>query len=168
MRVSDGSRQALYHTLSIECPSSIFFLEGVFYYCSFLFVVSVSFRYVFFCSCWSFVDVPLIFFCPADQVPDWQPRILLGMVEARSVNVKKTTTTSHLFWTSDYTFGLMCGRTSRDHTGGRPHRSFFLRLPSAVLALFLIARMIQPSLSLIDREVEFCVLTKQSFSTCWA
>ena len=41
-----------------------------------------------------FVDVPLIVFCPAD-VPDWQPRIiLLGMVEARSVNnVKKTTTT---------------------------------------------------------------------------
>ena len=26
---------------------------------------------------------PLIFFCPADDVPDWQPRILLGMVEAR-------------------------------------------------------------------------------------
>ena len=29
-----------------------------------------------------------------DHVPDWQPRILLGMVEARSVNVKKTTTMS--------------------------------------------------------------------------
>ena len=27
-------------------------------------------------------------------VPDWQPRVLLGMVEARSVNVKKTTTTT--------------------------------------------------------------------------
>ena len=37
------------------------------------------------------VDVPLIFFCPPDQVPDWQPRIILGnMVEARLVNVKKT------------------------------------------------------------------------------
>ena len=46
----------------------------------------------FFCSHWSLVDVPLIFFCPADHVPDWQPRALLGMVEARSVNVKKTTT----------------------------------------------------------------------------
>ena len=46
-----------------------------------------------FFSHWSLVDVPLIFFCPADHVPDWQPRILLGMVEARSVNVKKTTTT---------------------------------------------------------------------------
>ena len=46
---------------------------------------------VFLCSHWSLVDVPLIFFCPADHVPDWQPRVLLGMVEARSVNVKKTT-----------------------------------------------------------------------------
>ena len=40
---------------------------------------------VFLCSHWSLVDVPLIFFCPADHVPDWQPRVLLGMVEARSV-----------------------------------------------------------------------------------
>ena len=31
-----------------------------------------------------------------DHVPDWQPCILLGMVEARSVNVKKTTTTMSL------------------------------------------------------------------------
>ena len=31
-------------------------------------------------------------FCPANHVPEWQPRILLGMFEARSVNVKKTTT----------------------------------------------------------------------------
>ena len=35
----------------------------------------------------------------------------------------------------------------------------FLHLPSAVLALIFIARRIQPSLSLVDREVEFCVLT---------
>ena len=60
------------------------------YSCSFLFVVCVF--CVFLCSHWSLVDVPLIFFCPADHVPDWQPRVLLGMVEARSVNVKKTTT----------------------------------------------------------------------------
>ena len=52
-----------------------------------------------FCSHWSFVEVPLIFFCPADHVPDWQPRtgILLGMVEARSVDVKKTTTTTYSY-----------------------------------------------------------------------
>ena len=56
---------------------------------------SLSFLFVFVFSCcshWSLVDVPLIFFYPADHVPDWQPRILLGMFEARSVNVKKTTT----------------------------------------------------------------------------
>ena len=88
-RVSDGSRLALYQTLFIECPSSIFFWPV-----SFVIPVpfSLSFLFVFFfCSNWSLVDVPLIFFCPADHVPDWQPRILLGMVEARSVNVKKTT-----------------------------------------------------------------------------
>ena len=31
-----------------------------------------------------------------DHVPDWQLPILLGMVEARSVNVKNTTTTTHV------------------------------------------------------------------------
>ena len=31
------------------------------------------------------------FSCPVDHVPDWQPSILLGMVEARSVHVKNTT-----------------------------------------------------------------------------
>ena len=36
----------------------------------------------------------------------------------------------------------------------------FLHLPSAVLALIFIARRIQPSLSLVDREVEFRVPTK--------
>ena len=35
----------------------------------------------------------------------------------------------------------------------------FLHLPSAALALIFIARRIQPSLSLVDREVEVCVLT---------
>ena len=39
-----------------------------------------------------------------------------------------------------------------DHTG-------FLPLPSAVLALIFIARRIQPSLFLVNREVEFCVPT---------
>ena len=63
---------------------------------------------VFLCSHWSLVDVPLIFFCPADHVPDWQPRVLLGMVEARSVNVKKTTTTTTLYT------GLMAGILSEE------------------------------------------------------
>ena len=34
---------------------------------------------------------PLTLVPLCDHVPDWQPRILLGMVEARSVNVKNTT-----------------------------------------------------------------------------
>ena len=74
-------------------PFFYLFLARVFCFCSFLLVVFV-FVVFFFCSRWSFVDVPLIFFCPTDHVPDWQPRILLGMVEAPSVNVKKTTTTN--------------------------------------------------------------------------
>ena len=83
-KVSDGSRLALCQTLSIECPPSIFFWHVYFVI---LVAFSLSFLFVFlFCSQWSLVDVPLIFFCPADHLPDWQPRILLGMVEVRSVN----------------------------------------------------------------------------------
>ena len=53
------------------------------------------------------------------------------------------------------------------------HTEFLIHLPFfAVLALLYLARRIlQPFLSLVDRgEVEFCVLTVQSFSTttCWA
>ena len=94
-RVPDGSRLVLCQTLSIECPSSIFF-----WHVYFAVLVPFSLLFLkkmfvfFFCSHWILVDVPLISFCPADHVPDWQPRIVLGMVEARSVNVKKTTTTT--------------------------------------------------------------------------
>ena len=63
---------------------------------------------------------------------------------------------SHLFWTS----GLWAC-TSRSHTR-------FLHFLPAVLALIFLAKRIQPFLSLVDREVEFSVLTNQSFSTCWA
>ena len=48
------------------------FLACVICYCSFLFVVSAWFVMFFLCSRWSFVYVPLIFFCPADHVPDWR------------------------------------------------------------------------------------------------
>ena len=41
-------------------------------------------------------------------------------------------------------------------------------LPSAVLALIFLARKTQPSLSLVDRDVDFCVPTNYSFSICWA
>ena len=90
-RVSDGSRLALYSKLSpsIKCPSSIFFWQHVmcFVLCSYLFVVFFFFNALvgglYYCRCSS-----EIFSCPADHAPEWQPRILPGMVEARSVNVK--------------------------------------------------------------------------------
>ena len=39
------------------------------------------------------------------------------------------------------------------------HTGFHIHLLSAVHALIFLARRIQPFLSLVDREVEFCVLT---------
>ena len=39
------------------------------------------------------------------------------------------------------------------------HTEFLIHLPSAVRALIFVARRIQPFLSLVDRGVEFCVLT---------
>ena len=50
---------------------------------------------------------------------------------------------------------------------------FFLHLRFAAvvlicIALVFFARKIRPSLSLVDREVECCVSTAESFSTCWA
>ena len=39
------------------------------------------------------------------------------------------------------------------------HIGFLIHLLSAVHTLIFLARRIQPFLSLVDREVEFCVLT---------
>ena len=39
------------------------------------------------------------------------------------------------------------------------HTGFLIHLSSAVLALIFLARRIQPFLSLVDREIELCVLT---------
>ena len=39
------------------------------------------------------------------------------------------------------------------------HTGFLIHLLSAVHAFIFLARRIQPFLSLVDREVEFCVLT---------
>ena len=47
------------------------------------------------------------------------------------------------------------------------HTGFFIHLPSAVLALIFLAKRIQPFLSIVDCDVEFCVLTNSSSSTCW-
>ena len=38
-------------------------------------------------------------------------------------------------------------------------RTGFLHFPSAVLVLIFLARRIRPSLSLVDREVKFSVIT---------
>ena len=60
---------------------------------------------------------------------------------------------SHPFWTSS-SLDVPAGVTQeKGHTG------FLIHLPSAVRALIFVARRIQPFLSLVDREVEFCVLT---------
>ena len=60
---------------------------------------------------------------------------------------------SHSFWTSS-SFDVPAGVTQEEgHTG------FFIHLLSAVHALIFLARRIQPFLSLVNREVEFCVLT---------
>ena len=48
------------------------------------------------------------------------------------------------------------------------HTGFLIHLPSVVRALIFLARRIQPFFSLVDREVEFCVLTIEPVSTCWA
>ena len=59
---------------------------------------------------------------------------------------------SHLFW-SPSSLGIPAGVTQEEgHTG------FLIHLPSAVYAFIFLARRIQPFLSLVGREVEFCVL----------
>ena len=58
-----------------------------------------------------------------------------------------------LFWTSS-SLDVPAGVTQEEgHTG------FLIHLLSAVRALIFLARRIQLFLSLVDREVEFCVLT---------
>ena len=60
---------------------------------------------------------------------------------------------SHSFWTSS-SLDISAGVTQEEgHTG------FLIHLLSAVRAFSIFARRIQPFLSLVDREVEFCVLT---------
>ena len=59
---------------------------------------------------------------------------------------------SHPFWTSS-SLDVPAGVTQEEgHTG------FLIHLPSAVRALIFVARRIQQFLSLVDREVEFCVV----------
>ena len=60
---------------------------------------------------------------------------------------------SDSFWTSS-SLDVPAGVTQEEgHTG------FLIHLLSAVHAFIFLARRIQPFLSLVDREVEFCALT---------
>ena len=69
---------------------------------------------------------------------------------------------SHVIWTS-CSLGVPAGVTQEEE-----HIGFLTHRPSAVRALIFLVRRIQPFLSLVDREVEFCELTILSFSTCSA
>ena len=62
---------------------------------------------------------------------------------------------SHLFWTSS----LLDVPAGVGVTQEEGHTGFLIHLPSAVRALIFLARRIQQFLSLVDREVKFCVLT---------
>ena len=66
------------------------------------------------------------------------------------------------FWTSS-SLDVPAGVTQEEGRTG-----FLIHLLSAVRAFIFLARRIQPFLSPVNREVEFCVLTIQSFSTRWA
>ena len=60
---------------------------------------------------------------------------------------------SHSFWTPSSL------DVPAEVTQEEGHTEFFIHLLSAVRALVFLARRIQPFLSLVDREVAFCVLT---------
>ena len=72
-----------------------------------------------------------------------------------AVNTIRSTSSPRLFVLPSGE-GVSTGYTSRGHTGGKSH--IFLILPSAVHAFIFPVRRIQSFLSLVDREVEFCVL----------
>ena len=85
------------------------------------------------------------FSCSADHVQDWQPYPVDPCVVC--------VFSSNSFWTSS-SLDVPAGVTQEEgHTG------FLIQLLSAVRALIFLARRIQPFFSLVDREVEFCVLT---------
>ena len=59
---------------------------------------------------------------------------------------------SHSFWTSS-SLDVPAGATQEEGYTG-----LLIHLLSAVRAFIFLARRIQPFLSLVDREIEFCVL----------
>ena len=91
--------------------------------------------------------------CSADHEQDWQPYPVDAYSAICDDHVCVCVFSFHSFWTSS-SLDVPAGVTQEEgHTG------FFIHLFSAVRALIFPARRIQPFLSLVDREVEFCVLT---------
>ena len=79
--------------------------------------------------------------------------IYLVYIIYRYIHVCVCVFSSYSFWTSS-SLDVPAGVTQEEgHTG------FFIHLLSAVRALIFLARRIQPFLSIVDREIEFCVLT---------
>ena len=92
----------------------------------------------------------IYFLCSADHEQDWQ---LYPVDPYSAICMCVCVFSSHLFWTSS-SLDVPAGVTQEEG-----HAGFLIHLPSAVRALIFVARRIQPFLSLVDREVEFCVLT---------
>ena len=89
----------------------------------------------------------------ADAGRDCRTRLARPICQARIMYVCVCVFSSHSFWTSS-SLDVPAGVTQEEgHTG------FLIHLLPAVRALIFLARRIQPFLSLVDREVEFCVLT---------
>ena len=94
-------------------------------------------------------------FPTADHEQDWQPYPVdpYSAICDDHTYIVFCVFSSHSFWTSS-SLEVPAGVTQEEgHTG------FFIHLLSAVRALIFLARRIQPFLSLVDRKVEFCVLT---------
>ena len=96
--------------------------------------------------------------CSADHEQDWQPCPVDPYSATCDDHTYRHTDihtycvfSSHSFWIS---MDVPAGVTQEEGNTG-----FSIHLLSAVLALIFRARRIQPFLSLVDREVEFCVLT---------
>ena len=88
--LSHGHASILFHA-QVLCILSI--LPGIRFFVFFLLIVLALFVSY---SHWDFfVEMFLYLSCPADHVLDWQPRVLLGVVEARFVNVNSTHTYTH-------------------------------------------------------------------------
>ena len=100
------------------------------------------------------------FFCSADHVQDCHPYPVDPYYSCYMCyhtyipsHMCVYVFSSHSFWTSS-SLDVPAGVTHEEgHTG------VFIHLLSVVRALVFLARRIQSLLSLVDREVEFCVLT---------